>query len=429
MQITVKDINETKVKVTIIANEQDILPIKNHVVSHLAPKVKLAGFREGKVPLNLAEKHIDQNQLQSEVLDAAIRQLFSQAVAQEKLRIIAAPNVELSKFVPFTLIEFSSEVEVIGKIKLPDYKKIIVKKPPVIVSAKDVDEVLGRLQLNMATFTVVDRASKTGDRIWIDFRGKDGKDEPVKGAEGKDYPLSLGSNTFIPGFEDNIIGLKKGDKKSFTLDFPKDYQVKALQNKKVTFDITVKKVEETKLDKIDDEFAKKAGPFKDIEALKLDIKKQIEAERNNQSDREYEENIVKTIASKTKFSLPDTLINEQIDSLDKEFKQSLAYRGQTFKEYLESRQITEEEYREQELKPAAIERLKAGIVINEIADRENIKVTKEEIEIRIQILKNQYKSDASMQSELSKPDNKQEIGHRLITEKTILKLVDFNKNN
>jgi trigger factor len=279
----------------------------------------------------------------------------------------------------------------------------------------------------MATFSIAERASKTGDRVWIDFKGIDDKGKPVNGADGKDYPLSLGSNTFIPGFEDNIIGLKKDDTKTFTLDFPKDYQVKALQSKKVTFDITVKKVEDTKLEKIDDEFAKKAGPFKDLSALKADIKKQIEAERTNQADREYEENIVKAIAAKTKFNLPETLINEQMDTLDKEFRQNLTYRGQTFQEYLDTKGIKEDEYREAELKPIALERLKAGIVLNEISDKEGIKVTPEEVDIRIQILKNQYKSDAKMQAELDKPDNKQEIAHRLITEKTILKLVDFNK--
>jgi trigger factor len=310
---------------------------------------------------------------------------------------------------------------------LPDYKNISVTKTVVKVSTKDVDEVLNRLQLNMATFSIVERASKNGDRIWIDFKGTDDKGKAVNGAEGKDYPLSLGSNTFIPGFEDNVIGLKKGDKKSFTLDFPKDYQVKALQSKKVTFEILVKKVEDTKLDKIDDDFAKKAGPFKDLDALKADIKKQIEAERTNQADREYEENIVKTIAAKTKFNLPDTIINEQMDTLDKEFKQNLTYRGQTFKEYLGSKELTEDEYRDTELKPVAIDRLKAGIVLNEIADIEGIKVSPEEVDIRIQILKNQYKSDTKMQAELDKPDNKQEIAHRLITEKTILKLVDYNK--
>ncbi|MEI6237747.1 MAG: trigger factor, partial [Candidatus Saccharibacteria bacterium] len=374
MQVTIKDINETKVKITVVADSDDILPIKNHVVSHMAPKVKLAGFREGKVPLELAEKHIDQNQLQSEVLDTVIRQLFSQAVAQEKVRVIAAPNVELTKFVPFTLIEFSAEVEVIGKIKLADYKNVKLSKKEVKVSKKDVDEVLNRLQLNMATFSIAERASKTGDRVWIDFKGTDDKGKPVNGAEGKDYPLSLGSNTFIPGFEGNIVGLKKDDKKTFTLDFPKDYQVKALQSKKVTFDITVKKVEDTKLDKIDDNFAKKAGPFKDLIALRADIKKQVEAERANQADREYEENIVKAIAAKTKFNLPETLINEQMDTLDKEFRQNLTYRGQTFQEYLDSKEMKDDEYRETELKPVAVDRLKAGIVLNEISDKEGIKV-------------------------------------------------------
>jgi trigger factor len=427
MQITLEDLSETSVKLTINADAKDIEHIKNHVVAKMAPKVKLAGFREGKVPLGLAEKNIDQNQLQVEVIDESVNHLFRQAVAEKRVKIVAPPKIELTKFVPYTQLEFSAEVEVIGKVKLPDYKKISVKKAEVKITDKDIEEVLARLQLNSAAYTEVDRASAKGDRVWIDFEGTDDKGKAVNGAKGKDYPLALGSNTFIPGFEENIIGLKKGQNKTFTISFPADYHLKALRSKKVTFKVSVKKVEKTKLDEINDSFAVKMGPFKNLAELKDDIVKQLKIERDHQADREYEENIVKAIVAKTKFSYPDSLVEDQMDALDKDFKQSLVYRGQTLDGYLEGKGITEKEYRENELKPVAEDRLKAGLVLNEIADKENINVSPEEVEIRLQVLKNQYKSDAAMRAELNKPDNKQEIASRLITEKTILKLVDYSQ--
>src|SRR5690606_2381802 len=143
-----------------------------------------------------------------------------------------------------------------------------------------VEEVLDRLAVRDADKAEVQRAAKDGDEVWIDFKGVDAKTkEPVAGADGKDYPLALGSNTFIPGFEPELIGLKAGDEKTFPITFPKDYGVKALQSKKVEFTVTVKKVTEIQKPKLDDTFAAKVGPFKSIDDLKTDIKKQLTAER------------------------------------------------------------------------------------------------------------------------------------------------------
>jgi trigger factor len=427
MQVNITNLSDTKTKLTINADAKDIEHIKAHVLVKLAPKVKVAGFREGKVPAELVEKNLDPNYLQSEVIDDAVNHLYSDAVNQQRLRVVAPPKVELTKFVPYTELEFTAEVETVGTVTLPDYKKITVKKSPVSVTAKDVDEVLKRLQLQGAEYSEVDRPAKLTDRAWIDFEGTDAKGEKVPGADGKDYPLALGSNTFIPGFEDEIVGLKKGQDKTFTITFPKDYGVKALQAKKVTFKITVNKIEETTLEPIDDEFAKKTGPFKDLNELKADVKKQITAERETQAEREFENTIIKDLVKKSKINLPEALLQEQMDAVDREFRQNLTYRGETFQEYLKNTEQTEDTYRENELKPAATERLKAGLLLSEIAEVEGLNVTPEELEIRLQILKGQYASDPSMQAELDKPEARNDVASRLLTEKTIAKLVSYAK--
>lgn len=425
MHITLTTISDTQSKLTVVANEADLSSIKQHVLQKLAPKVKVQGFREGKVPLAVAEKSIDPNVLQTEVIDDAINHFYSDAVNEKRLRVVSQPSIELTKFVPYTELEFVATVETIGKVTVPDYKKVTVKKEAVKVTADDVNEVLSRLQAQSATYTEVDRAAKLGDRTTIDFAGKDAKG-PVANADGKDYPLTLGSKTFIPGFEEEVVGLKKGDEKSFDITFPKDYGSKALQGKKVTFTITVKKVEETKNEDLNDEFAAKVGPFKNIAELKADVKSQIEAERENQAQRAFEDAIIKDLVKKAKLSIPASLLEEQMDAVDNEFKQSLTYRGQTFQEYLEASGQTAEQYREKELKPAAEERIKAGILLSEIAELENLSVTPEELEIRVQILKGQY-SDKQMQAELDKPEARRDVANRLMTEKTIAKLVSYAK--
>ncbi len=426
MQIKLNKLSDTKLSINIQGNKDELNKAKQTALTKLAPQVKVPGFRSGKVPKELVEKNLDQNYLQSQVLDEVVNNLFNEAVISHKLRPVSQPKIELTKFVPYDQVEFNAEIEVIGSVKLPDYHNLGVKKEKQAVTAKDVDEVIERLVLQMAEFKEVDRKAQLGDRAWIDFEGKDQKGEEVKGATGKEYPLALGSNSFIPGFEDAIVGMKIKEEKEFTIPFPKDYGVKALQGKKVTFKVKLIKLEETIKPTIDDKFAAKAGPFKTVKELKDDVKKQLEAERESMATREFEDNIVKALAKKTKVELPESLVNEQVDIVDREFQQNLSYRGESLKDYLENSNQTEDEYKKVELIPVARERLTAGLALSEVADKESITVTPEELEIRLQVLKGQY-SDPAMQEELNKPSARKDIASRLLTEKTIAKIVSLQK--
>jgi trigger factor len=427
MQITKNQSSDTKLTLTIKAEPSEILAAKSRALAKLGPKVKLSGFRAGKVPIELVEKNLDQNYLQTEVIDEALNELYINAVNQENIRPVAQPKVDLVKFVPYEELEFKAEVEVIGEVRIPDYKKLGVKREAVKVTKDDIDEVLERLRTQLAEHKEVAREAVLEDRAWIDFEGHDAKGQEVKGASGKEYPLLLGSKTFIPGFEDQVVGMKVGAEKEFTIPFPKDYGVKALQGKKVTFKVKLTKLEEVTKPKLDDALASKAGPFKTMSELKEDIKKQLTLEKENQAQKAYEDALVKELAAKTKVALPTALVEEQINSVDQEFRQNLLYRSETFQEYLENSGQTEEEYRTKELRPVAEERLRAGLALSEVADAENITVTPEELEIRMQVLKGQYASDQKMQAELDKPAARKDVASRLLTEKTIAKLVDLNK--
>jgi trigger factor len=325
--------------------------------------------------------------------------------------------------VPFTELEFVVTVDVIGEINLGDYKKLKLEKPKTEVTADDIKDVIKSLQTRMAEKKDISRAAKTGDQVWIDFVGVDAKGQPVQGADGKDYPLVLGSNTFIPGFEPELVGLSAGEQKTFPVTFPKDYQVGALAGKEVNFTVTVTKVQEVIEPKADDEFAAKAGPFKTMAELKADIKKQLKQERENQAQREFENTLVRELAAQSTVEAPESLIEEQIDRIESEEKQNLVYKGQTWEEHLKSEGVTAEQHREQK-RAAATERVKMGLVLSAVAEAENLSVTPEELEIRLQILKGQYQ-DQQMQTELDKPENRQEIASRILTEKTLAKLTGY----
>ncbi len=424
MQVTKKYSSDTKVTLTLIADQALLDAEKQKTLQEFAGSVKIAGFREGKAPLTMVEKSVEPARLQSTFLDHAINRLYLAALDHEKLRPVTQPDVKITKFVPFETLEIEAEVEVVGEVKLADYKKIKMAPEKVSVDAKEVEEVIDNLKTREAEKKDVDRASKDKDQVWIDFVGVDAKTkEPIQGADGKDYPLALGSNTFIPGFEPNLIGLKAGEEKTFELTFPKDYGVKALQNRKVEFTVTVKKVQEVVEPKLDDAFAAKVGPFKTVADLKADIKKELTARKEADAEQKFADDLITKIAEKSTVAIPQVLIDEQLDRLEQEQRQNLMYRGQTWQEWLEGEGLTEEKFRENNL-PMATLRVKAGLVLSEISEKENLEVTPEELEVQIQILKSRY-PDQQMQAELAKPEGRRSIASRILTDKTVAKLKEY----
>ena len=419
-------IEDSKVKFDIEADEAKLAEIKATVQKKLQPHASAPGFRKGKVPLAKVESAIGDEVFKSEFLDAALNALFNDFVHSNDLRPLSQPQIEIKKFVPYTAFEFGVTVEVVGKIKLTDYTKIKLSPGKVSVGKKDVDEVIASLQKRMAEKVDVDRAAKDGDEAWIDFHGVDMDGKDVAGASGKDYPLALGSDTFIKGFEPEIVGMKKGDKKDFTVTFPKDYAHKPLANKDVKFSVECKAVKEVKEPKVDDEFAAKVGPFKTVDELREDIEKQVKLQKEKEADGVFKDQLLEQLIDKSEIPVPELLLGDQEQVQIDEFKQNLTYRGITFEDYLKQSNKTEEEFIETEIRPKATDKVKVGLALSEVAKAEKLQVTPEEIEIRKQLLKGQYKDDA-MVAQLDAPEAERDIASRLLTEKTIDKLVSYTK--
>lgn len=426
MQVKRDQLSATKVKLTVTADQKVIDQVKKTTLERAAITAKVSGFRPGKAPLHLVEKQIDPSLFQAEFLEQAVNHLYVEAAQHEKLRPVTQPEINITKFVPFSTLEFTAEVESVGKITLPDYKKIKVDTKPAEVTAKDVDSVIDNIRTRGAKKEEVKREAKDGDEVVIDFAGRDAKtNEAIAGADGKDYALVLGSKTFIPGFEDKLVGTKAGEKTEFPLVFPKDYGAKALQSKKVIFAVTVHKVSELVKSKLDDAFAASVGPFKTVTELKADIKKQLTADAKREEQRVHDNTILEKISEKTTVAIPEALFEEEIDRMEAEEKRNIAYRGQTWQEHLDEEGITAEAHHDKQ-RPVAEIRIKAGLVLAEIAELENITVTPEELEIRVMLLKGQY-TDAAMQAELDKPESRRDIMSRMLSEKTLDRLRSFQK--
>ncbi|MGH7237084.1 MAG: trigger factor, partial [Candidatus Saccharimonadales bacterium] len=219
MQVKSEYQSPTRLKLQITAGHDQLKSAKQEAMAAIARTgVKVAGFRPGKAPASLIEKQIDPEVLAKEFLDVAVNKLYVAAVTQAKVRPVEQPEVDVSKFVPFTTLEIKVEVEVIGQIKLPDYKNLNVQREAVKVTAEDISKVLAQLQIREADKKPVVRPAKNGDEVMMDFEGVDAfNKQTINGGSGKEYPIILGSGEFIPGFEPELVGIKAGENRTFTL--------------------------------------------------------------------------------------------------------------------------------------------------------------------------------------------------------------------
>lgn len=426
MKTTVTHESDTRVKVIVAADHAELAAAEQAALKRLAKTVKVNGFRTGHVPLEIVKKHADPNALAQETLDAALNRAVAEAFLNNDLQVLARPEVEIKKYVPGELLEFTAEADVLPEVKLGDYKKLKAKKAAVNVDKKEIDEVIERIQKGLSEKKEVKRAAKLGDEMVIDFVGKkDGK--AFQGGTGKDYPLVLGSNSFIPGFEDALVGLKAGDTKDVKLAFPKDYHAKDLAGQDVVFEVAVKKVNSVKLPALDDKFAAKAGPFTSMDDLRKDIKAEITAQAERKATDDLKDELVKQLVAKSTVSVPSVLRDDQIRSLEQDLRQNLMYRGRTLEQYFEEKGYADRDaWVKAEANDAADARIKAGLVLAQLSKELKIEATADELAAHINAYKQQYANNPKMAKHFDKPEAQREVANRLITEKTIDKLVELN---
>ncbi len=426
MKSSVNYISDTRVIVTITLDTTDLEAAEQVALKKLAKNVRVDGFRKGHAPLVLIKKNVDPNALGEETIENALSRSVAEAFLGEKLQALERPEVEVKKFVPNETLEFTAEADVLPKITLGDYKKLKAEAKKISVTKKDVDEIVERIQKSLAEKTETKAAAKKGDEVVIDFVGKKG-DEAFQGGTGKDYPLELGSNSFIPGFEDALIGLKSGDKKDVSLTFPKDYHAKELAGQKVVFETTIKKVNAVTLPELNDEFAAKAGPFTTVDELRSDIKREITAQREREATDELKDSLVKQLVAKSKVSVPKVLREDQIRSIEQDLQQNLMYQGMTLDQYYEGKGYKDRDaWVKAEGEEAADNRIKAGLVLAELSKELKVEATADELTKQINTYREQYKNNPEMAKRFDEPEAQREIANRLITDKTVDALMKLN---
>ena len=423
--------SDTKVELTITLNAEELAIATEVATSKLARDVKVAGFRKGKAPTAVAAKNIDPEKLQEQVIDNAISKAVAEAFVESKLQALDRPAVAIKKYVVGEMMEFTAETEILPVVKLGDYKKLKSIAEKVSVIETEITETIGRIQQSLAERKEVKRVAKIGDETVIDFVGKkDGVAFP--GGTGNDYALTLGSNQFIPGFEEGIVGHKAGETFDLDLKFPDDYQSPELKGQKVTFTTTLKSVKEVKLPELDDKLAAKAGPFKTMDELKTDIKRELNSQKQREAGEKLKDSLVTELVGISNVPIPEILVADQAKSIEQDFVNNLMYQGATLDQYLENKGFeSKEKWLETEVKDVATKRVQAGLVLAELSKIEKIEATTAELESRIEMFKQQYANNADALKQFEQPEVRRDIASRLLTDKTVDRLVELNtkKNN
>ncbi len=426
MKTTVKNLSETKVELTITLDAAELADAEKVALVKLSNSVKVPGFRAGKVPASVAAKHVNPQALQEQLLDDAISKAVAEAFLAEKIQALDRPSVAIKKYVPGEVLEFTAEVDVLPPVKLGDYKKLGVKAEAAAVKKEDIADVIERMRAGFAEKKEVKRAAKEGDETVIDFVGKK-DDVPFDGGTGTDYTLKLGSGQFIPGFEEGIVGHKAGETFDLALEFPEDYHAKDLAGEKVVFTTTLKKVVELVLPEEDDELAKKAGDFKTLDELKADIEREISTQKEREAGDKLKDDLIAALIEKSEVPAPEVLVADQMRSIEQDFSQNLMYRGIDLQTYLDANKFKDEdEWREKEVRPTAVKRTQAGLVLNELSKAEKISATDEEIDEHVEVHKRQYANNPEVLKQFETPEVRRDIANHYVTEKTIERLVELN---
>ena len=383
-------LEKSQVALTIEVGAPEFQAAVEKAYQKMRRKINVPGFRPGKAPRKLIEKMYGAEVFYEEAINIAFPEAYDDAVKEQDLRVVGYPSVELVGDATADGFTFKATVPVYPEVTLGQYKGLSAPKDEVKVSAADVDERLKALQNRNARLVSVDREAKEGDTAVIDFEGfLDGK--PFDGGKGENYSLELGSHTFIPGFEEQVVGMKAGDEKDLHVTFPEDYH-QDLAGKAVVFKVKVHEVKEKEVPAMDDEFAKDVSEFDTLKDLKADLKKKITAEREDTAKRAFEDALMEQVAEGITADVPDAMVEAQARQFLDNFKIQLAQQGIKYDEYMKATGMDESKLVEDAKEPA-LKQVRMDLAMAAIIKEENIDATDEEVEAEFQKMADQYGMD------------------------------------
>lgn len=390
-----------------------------------AKKFSIPGFRKGKAPRKLIEKYYCEGIFYEDAINEVCPEAYEEAIKEHNLEPVDRPSIDILEIESGKGIVFKAEVTVKPEVELGQYKGIEVEKKEYNVTDEDVENELEILRnRNARIIDVTDRPVKRGDIVTIDFKGFI-DDKEFDGGSAENYKLEIGSGRFIPGFEEQLIGATIGNEVNVDVTFPEDYRSEELAGKPALFKVTVKEIKEKELLPLDDEFAKDVSEFDTLEELKADIKRKKLEEAERMAKNEYENDLIKKVVQNAKVDIPEVMIDNQIESMIRDFDYQLRFQGLDLDSYMKYMNISYEEMK-QSYKEAAEDRVKTQLVMEAITKAENIEVTDEELEAEVEKTAKQYNQDVEKFRKSLRERDIEYIREGLQLQKTIDFLVEHS---
>ena len=393
MSLQVEKLEKNMAKLTIEVSAEDLDKAMEKAYQKQKSRISLPGFRKGKAPRKMIESMYGKGVFMEDAVNSLVPQEYTKALGECDLEIVSQPEINVTQMEPGKALIFTADVAVKPEVTLGDYKGVEVPKSEIAVTDEEVDaEVKKEQDKNARTVAVEDRAAANGDITTIDFEGfVDGV--AFDGGKGTDYALTLGSGTFIPGFEDQLVGANAGDHVEVKVTFPEEYQAKELAGKEAVFQCDVKKIETKEVPELDDEFAKDVSEFDTLAEYKEDVKKKLTEKKEKEARTAKENAAVDKAIENAQMDIPELMTKTECRQMMDDFSRRMKQQGLSMEQYFQFTGQSMDKMME-DMKPQALKRIQTRLVLEKVAEAENIQPSEEEITEEIQKMADAYKMEA-----------------------------------
>ena len=393
MSLQVEKLEKNMAKLTIEVSAEDLDKAMEKAYQKQKSRISLPGFRKGKAPRKMIESMYGKGVFMEDAVNSLVPQEYTKALGECDLEIVSQPEINVTQMEPGKALIFTADVAVKPEVTLGDYKGVEVPKSEITVTDEEVDaEVKKEQDKNARTVAVEDRAAANGDITTIDFEGfVDGV--AFEGGKGTDYALTLGSGTFIPGFEDQLVGANTGDHVEVKVTFPEEYQAKELSGKEAVFQCDVKKIETKEVPELDDEFAKDVSEFDTLAEYKEDVKKKLTEKKEKEARTTKENAAVDKAIENAQMDIPELMTKTECRQMMDDFSRRMQQQGLSMEQYFQFTGQSMDKMME-DMKPQALKRIQTRLVLEKVAEAENIQPSEEEITEEIQKMADAYKMEA-----------------------------------
>ncbi|MCI8559728.1 MAG: trigger factor [Dorea sp.] len=423
MSLQVEKLEKNMAKLTIEVSADDLEKALQSAYKKQKNKISLPGFRKGKVPRHMIEKMYGPEIFYDDAVNELMPKAYADAYEECELDIVSRPEVDVVQIEKGKPFIFTAEVAIKPEVTLGEYKGLEVDKVSTRVTQKEVEEKLKEeAEKNARTVTVEDRAVKDGDEVIMDFEGfVDG--EAFEGGKGENYPLTIGSGSFIPGFEEQLVGAEAEKETEVKVTFPEDYHAEELKGKDAVFKCTVHEIKMKELPEIDDEFAAEVSEFDTLDEYKADLKAKIKEQKEADGKRKQEDQAVEKAVENASFEIPEAMITTNISQMKDDFARRMQSQGLTLEQYFQFTGMTSEKM-EEEMRPQAIKRIETRIVLEAIAKAENIEISDEKLDEEINKMAESYKMEADKLKEFMSDAEKKQMKEDIAVQEAVTFLVE-----